>query len=136
MNYKLVLTSFLPFFPDTLPLSSLNLSPLGYEHYTDYKSWSVDVTTENKKTRNRLFLNISHQESKMTQYCSLKKHNFTSSYLQTLPGLNKWYQQMWEETSLRLQNVPMWQFSIQTTNFLLSLGGYWFGFTKKYCFIF
>ena len=87
MNYNLVLTSFLPFFPDTLPLSSLNLTPLGYEHYTDYKSWSVDVTTENKK-------------STLSQHFSSGKQNDTTLFPQKayfhfiLPPHTPWIKQM------------------------------------------
>lgn len=92
---------------------------------------------ENKKTKSQPFLNISYQKSKWLNIApessTLSLHPIFKFSLDKT-NINKCE----KKTLSSFKMHPREKFSIQITNFLLSLAGYWFGFTffKKWYLIY
>lgn len=86
---------------------------------------------ENKKTKSQQFFNISYQKSKWLNIApennTLSLHPIFKFSLDKTNDINKCE----KKTLSSFKMHPREQFSIQITNFLLSLAGYWFGFTLK-----
>ena len=86
---------------------------------------------ENKKTKSQRSLNISYQKSKwlniVPENSTLSLHPTFKFSLDKTNDINK----CGKKTLSSFKMHPREQFWIQITNFLLSLAGYWFGFTLK-----
>lgn len=126
MNYKLALMSFLFFLIPYPCHTEFVISGVWALHrQLVFVRWCHHGKQENKKST---VLNISHQGGKVTTLLPQKAH-----FQFNLPSNTPWIKQM-ISTNVRenlFQASKCGSFQIQITIFLLSLGGYWFGFTKK-----
>ena len=110
---------------------SLNFPFLNSKHYTDNRYLSVMSPWKTRKPKVNGFSTFLIR--KANDSTLLQK---TTHFHFILPSNSPWIKQT-TSTNVRKKTLssfkmhPHEQFSIQITNFLLSLAGYWFGFTFK-----